>query len=210
MTTPPAPLRPRPAAFVAIAAVHFALLAGIGPSASRVSTVGPGAPIEVTLSTETRLPDPAPKVDPAWKEPVLPSIEPPLIEIRDAPPPLNAITVAATESPPGIESAPARIVTVAEVAYLTPPRPHYPAESRRSGEQGLVLLRVMIDELGRAARIEIQRSSGYARLDAAARDAVEHAVFRPYLEDGVARTVFATIPIEFNWKPRGAEGSRRS
>ena len=65
-------------------------------------------------------------------------------------------------------------------------------------EQGMVVLRVLIDEQGVACSIEIETSSGSARLDHAAREAVERAAFRPYIEDGSPRRAFVLIPIEFS------------
>jgi protein TonB len=131
---------------------------------------------------------------------ITPSVEAPLITLTEEPPP-NAITVAVAEAPPPApEPAAPRIVS--DVAYVEPPQPRYPPESRRSGEEGLVVLRVLINEMGRAARVDIERSSGHRRLDEAARLAVQRALFRPYVENGVARMALATIPIEFSWKAR--------
>ena len=66
------------------------------------------------------------------------------------------------------------------------------------GEQGVVVLRVVIDERGRACDIEIESSSGHERLDRAAREAVATAAFQPYLEDGAPRRALVLIPIEFS------------
>ena len=133
----------------------------------------------------------------------LPAMEPPVVHIAQEAP-TQAITMIVSETPRVVEAAP-RVVS--DVAYVKPPSPKYPNESRRLGEEGMVLLRVVIDEMGRANRIEIQRSSGHSRLDDAARAAVQSAVFRPYIENGVARAVLATIPIEFTWKShRAARG----
>jgi len=46
--------------------------------------------------------------------------------------------------------------------------PEYPPLSRRSGEEGTVTLEFMLEATGKAAEITIARSSGHARLDAAA------------------------------------------
>jgi protein TonB len=73
----------------------------------------------------------------------------------------------------------------------------YPSESSRRHERGTVVLRVLVDALGRPAQIQLERSSGYARLDAAARDAVQKALFRPYEVNGVAQPAQVLIPIEF-------------
>ncbi|HVW68505.1 MAG TPA: TonB family protein [Steroidobacteraceae bacterium] len=108
----------------------------------------------------------------------------------DAPPapPTPAPQPAATLEPP----------SMSEVAYLKQPSPHYPSESRRAREEGLVILRVLIDESGHASRIAVYRSSGHPRLDEAARDAVQRALFKPYINGGVARAAIAMVPVEFS------------
>ena len=83
------------------------------------------------------------------------------------------------------------------VQYLQTPRPDYPAQSKRLGEEGKVVLRVLVNQQGTAERIEVQKSSGFARLDDAARQAVQQARFKPHLEDGRPVPVFAIVPITF-------------
>jgi protein TonB len=162
------------------------------------------APIEATI-----MDIPAPSVAappppvPQLVQATMPVIEPPLITLNEeTPPPPRAITVAVAEAPPA--PAPVAPRVISDVAYVEPPRPRYPPESKRSGEEGVVILRVLINELGRAARVEIEQSSGHARLDDAARVAVQRALFRPYVENGVARAALAVIPIEFITKSRRA------
>ena len=60
-----------------------------------------------------------------------------------------------------------------------------------------MLLRVLVDPVGRPAQIQVERSSGYVRLDDAARDAVRKAMFRPHEVNGVAQAAQVLIPIEF-------------
>jgi protein TonB len=93
---------------------------------------------------------------------------------------------------------------VSTVEYVREPMPRYPPQSRKLREQGTVVLRVVIDERGTATSIEIETSSGHARLDDAARDAVLHAEFRPYVEDGEPRRALVLIPIEFALNRRPA------
>jgi protein TonB len=192
----------------AIIAVHVVLIYGLCMW-SPIRQVFNQAPLEASIIdmpnvTEAALPPPPPQIAPVQ----LPTMDPPVITISD-PPPANAITIAKVEeAPPQQTQGAPRVIT--DVAYLEPPAPKYPPESRRTGEQGLVILKVLINELGRAARIEIERSSGFARLDAAARAAVERAVFRPYVENGVPRMALATIPVDFTWKSRAAARSGRS
>ena len=116
----------------------------------------------------------------------------------DAPSAVVAVTdqkVQATSDPAGEGEA---LPTMSNVAYLQQPAPRYPPQSRRAREEGLVILRVTIDESGRVVSVEIQQSSGHPRLDEAARSAVARALFKPYVLGGVARASSATIPIEFS------------
>jgi protein TonB len=73
----------------------------------------------------------------------------------------------------------------------------YPAASLRQREQGRVLLNVLVDANGNVQRIEIARSSGHSNLDAAAREAVQRAHFKPVLRDGKAVQAWGVVPIEF-------------
>src|SRR6188768_4511857 len=104
------------------------------------------------------------------------------------------VTTAAIDTPQ-VHTAPPPMVE--EIEYVRPPEPRYPPESQRGRERGTVLLRVLVDALGRPAQIEVERSSGYSRLDAAARAAVEKALFRPYEVNGIAQPAQVLIPIEF-------------
>jgi protein TonB len=76
--------------------------------------------------------------------------------------------------------------------------PDYPQMSRRLGEQGAVVLRVMILTDGRAGEIQLLKSSGYARLDRAAIEAVREWRFVPALRGG--RPVAAWY--EWRWEFR--------
>jgi protein TonB len=84
------------------------------------------------------------------------------------------------------------------LAYATPLQPRYPPASARAHEQGTVTLRVLVDPSGIPQRVEIARSSGHARLDAAARDSVMHARFRPVMRNGEAAAAWGLVPIEFH------------
>ena len=114
----------------------------------------------------------------------------------EAPPP-EAISAAISDSAPR-SAAPTLIESV---EYVRAPAPVYPAESRRRRERGICLLRVMVDTSGRPAEIQVERSSGYERLDSAAREAVEKALFHPYEVNGIAQPAQVLIPIEFARRP---------
>jgi protein TonB len=206
---PPHRLSRKASASLVIAAVHAAILYVVATNSAVRQMLEPPVIqadiIDQQLPQEELPPPPPPKLE--FPDP--PSIEPPDIILAEEPPAPTAITVQVNEKPPP-PKADAGPRVISDVAYLEPPRPQYPAESRRTGEQGLVVLRVLIDETGRAARVEVQRSSGFARLDEAAFKAVQRAQFRPYVENGVPRQALAVVPIEFTWKSHAANNSRRS
>lgn len=88
-------------------------------------------------------------------------------------------------------------VITSGVQYLTAPQPVYPAAARRRGDEGEVLLRVLIDAQGGVEQIALERSSGIASLDQAAREAVRRARFQPYVEQGRALPAYVVVPIKF-------------
>ncbi len=157
----------------------------------------PAAPAMREAPAVAPVPTPAPVV-PAAAQHSAPQTH----EARPAPPPPAPAPVAAPApaAVPVQAAAPAERapVSVSGVEYLAPPKPDYPLASKRLGEQGKVMLRLLIDEKGHAERIEVQQSSGYSRLDEAARAAVLRAAFKPHLEDGRPVPVYVTVPISFS------------
>ncbi|HEY2255097.1 MAG TPA: energy transducer TonB, partial [Variovorax sp.] len=81
--------------------------------------------------------------------------------------------------------------------YLQNPKPVYPAMSKRLGEQGKTLLRVLIGVDGLPKQVSIKTTSGYDRLDEAARAAVMNWRFVPGKRNGVAEAMEYDVPI--NW-----------
>jgi periplasmic protein TonB len=84
------------------------------------------------------------------------------------------------------------------VRYGQNPAPSYPAEARRRGWEGTVLLLVEILENGRPDRITIKQSSGHPILDETAVGAVGRWTFIPAQRDGKAVKSFAEVPIVFS------------
>jgi protein TonB len=81
--------------------------------------------------------------------------------------------------------------------YLDNPAPVYPASSRRSGEQGRVILRVLVNANGGADEVQLRTSSGHLRLDETARDAVRRWKFVPAKRGAEAVPAWVLIPISF-------------
>lgn len=82
--------------------------------------------------------------------------------------------------------------------YLNNPKPSYPSRSMALGEEGRVMLRVAVNEHGHPVRVEIVRSSGFPRLDEAARRTVERGWrFAPARRGEQAVAGVVQVPISF-------------
>lgn len=84
------------------------------------------------------------------------------------------------------------------VAYLNNPAPSYPRLSRRMGEEGRVLLKVLVSAEGAANSVTIEKSSGSARLDQSALDAVKRWRFVPARKGSQALSAYVLVPINFS------------
>ena len=186
----------------AIGAVHALVLYVAFTFAPEIRQAVAQSPLTATFVSQAE-PTPKrelPQVAVVTPQPILQIPDLPVIDIpSDVPPSSRAITVPVQAPQPSATQAQDRSTPklVSTVEYVREPSPRYPPQSRRLREQGLVVLRVVIDERGAASSIEIETSSGHARLDDAARDAVLRAAFRPYVEDGEPRPALVLIPIEF-------------
>lgn len=82
-------------------------------------------------------------------------------------------------------------------AYLDNPPPPYPAIARRTGEQGRVLLRVLVTASGLAESVDVRTSSGSPRLDTAAQETVRRWRFVPARQGDHAVAAWVLVPINF-------------
>ena len=105
----------------------------------------------------------------------------------------SAVTPASTTGARASAVSAARF----DADYLNNPAPAYPALSRRLGEAGEVMLKVLVSATGVPARIELVRSAGSARLDRAARDAVAHWRFIPARQGELDIEDWVLVPIHF-------------
>ena len=77
-------------------------------------------------------------------------------------------------------------------------QPDYPPTSRRLGEEGSVVLQVLVGTDGKVQDGKVQTSSGFPRLDEAA---LKHALrawrFPPGTEDGKPVTAWHSVKVTF-------------
>jgi protein TonB len=80
---------------------------------------------------------------------------------------------------------------------VTPPAPPYPRRALSQHQEGVVLLRALIDAQGAARVIKLHATSGYPLLDKAALEAVETWQFMPETVNGRPVAVWVEVPVRF-------------
>jgi protein TonB len=176
MPAPPAPVPPQPRAQV--------------PSAASPGAGLPTVPPAATGSSTHALPEAAATGAPAG-------------------PPAGTSTGAATSPLTGLAAGsvagPASTAKLelpsSSANYLNNPKPVYPRRSERLGEQGVVLLSVVVAADGRVREASVKSSSGFERLDQAAREAVLAWTFVPGRRNGLAVEMSVDVPIRFQPAP---------
>jgi periplasmic protein TonB len=111
-------------------------------------------------------------------------------------PPAPVAIVEAPPAPPA-PAPPPKMIPASAIQYLVPPEPEYPRLSRRNGESGTVILRAFADEAGLPHQVQVERSSGFVRLDEAAMAAVRKTRFKPYTEYGKPVAGWVRMPFPF-------------
>ena len=104
---------------------------------------------------------------------------------------------AGPAAPSGPPAAPSLQLPSSNAEYLQNPKPAYPALSKRLGEQGKVVVRVLIGADGMPQKAELRQSSGYERLDQAALNTVLKWRYVPGKRGGVAEDMWFNVPINF-------------
>lgn len=154
-------------------------------------------------------PPPAkPRVAPPKPAPVIaaaPTPAPQPVPTFTAPaPPTVATPVTAPEAPPAPPAPPApappaapKLVPASALRYVTLPQQVYPLASRRLGEAGTVMVRVVVDVRGSPRQVSLHQSSGFARLDEQALTAMRAARFQPCTDNGHAIECMAIAPLAY-------------
>ncbi len=184
----------------------WALLSGLGRTITRQAQVVVDA---VLLSEDKPAPPPPapPPPAPAVKAPppAPPTVASPVVPLLPSP---NAVTVApapavpAVTTPPSAPAAPVSraepVRTAAGVNAANCEKPEYPSASRRLEEEGTVHLRFLVGVDGKVIQSEIEKSSGFKRLDEAARAGLAKCQFRPATVDGKPEQAWASI--RYTWR----------
>ena len=87
-----------------------------------------------------------------------------------------------------------------EVLYQPDADAYYPSFSKRSGEQGTVIVRLIIDQSGNVEDIALLQSSTFPRLDRAASEIGRRYRFKPFVVNGSPQRISTNLLIKFDLK----------
>lgn len=212
----PAPRAARRAGLVAAVALHLgAIGAVLAYEPARTTLAVPAAiAVEWITTAAPRAEEPAPeppkpvkaaprprqpkRVQPAHSEPA-PLAAAPVPEQAADPVPAPTSTPAPA-AVAAIDPTPAPVVITPPIYnadYLANPAPAYPALSRRTREQGRVILRVHVTPAGTVDDVQVRTSSGHARLDDSALETVKQWKFVPAKRGADPVAAWVLVPISF-------------
>lgn len=200
-----------------VIALHAALIVALLQFEPVRTAVTTAAPVMATLISPPRdKPEVPPKpLPPQPQVRPRPAPQPPIITAQPQapstytappPPPTPVATLPVEVAPvepvavaPALEPAPAPVIPPRfNAAYLNNPAPAYPLESRQMGEEGRVVLRVLVNEHGLPQEIQVRTSSGFVRLDTTAQDTVRRWKFVPARRGDTAVGAWVLVPMTFN------------
>ena len=159
-------------------------------------------PLETKIIQEMKPPPPEapPPPPPKFAPPPPDFIPPPEVNVAVETPPTNTITAVSSKPAP-----PAPPTPVAQTAAHVPPvvkaghcrEPEYPPASERLGEEGRVVLQLLVNTDGKVIDSKVESSSGHPRLDEAARAALSLCKFTPGTYQGQPEQAWGRIAYVF-------------
>jgi len=159
-------------------------------------------PVEAQLIEDAKPDIPPPPPPPPQKSaPPPPEYVPPVDIPTTATAGVNAIaSVSTTPAPPPPPAPPAVAVRTAPIinAAASCQKPEYPSASRRNEEEGTVQLRFLIGPEGNVLESQVEKSSGFTRLDEAARSALSRCQFKPGTLNGKPEQSWASM--KYTWR----------
>jgi len=169
------------------------------------------APVEAVLLEELKPPPPPPPPPPPKNLPPPPPAYVPPVEVQvNTPPPINAIAAVSNKPQPEAPPSPLPVVsappappapiarTAAVISASSCEKPEYPSASRRLEEEGTVTLKFLVGVDGRVKESAVDKSSGFKRLDEAARQGLSKCQFKPGTENG--QPVEGWASMRYTWK----------
>src|ERR1700760_1982957 len=198
----------RGAALIAVLLLHVLIVYGFytGLASQLVQKIIP--PVEIAQIDKPKDIDKPPPPPPKLEE-IKPYVPPPeFVDIQQAAPETNAISVVThTNAPPPPAPVAAPVQRVVSSPKMDPKHPfkigeeYYPDASKRAGEEGSCILLMKVSATGQILDATVQTSSGFPRLDDACLKGVKGQKMMPAMEDG--KGVEGTFPFKITWKLTG-------
>ena len=182
---------------LAVIGIHIAIIYVLAISMGVIDMPKYATPMEAVMIQDTQetKPEPVPVVKPDIE------VQQPVDE------PMPQVAVDEPVAPPAENPMPASDNAIAATAATGAPaqdlktasrvEPTYPPVSRRNGEEGIVRLKVLVDEKGRAKDVQIAQSSGFPRLDEAAKQAVARWKFVAATNGSSAIQAWTQVAVNF-------------
>jgi protein TonB len=166
------------------------------PAPRRKPVVPPPQPVTKAPPTPKRVAATPPK--PVLAAATVPAETAPA-PMRAAPPSsAPAVASSAPQAARAAESAKAGLAVIRTPRFRSrPDAPRYPRRSLALNEEGVVIVRALVGPDGNSGEVVVHRSSGFARLDDAARRAVSGWAFEPARIAGQLVYAWIEVPVRF-------------
>lgn len=184
-----------------VVVLHLLIVWAINSGLARAFVKKIKGPVEAVLLEDQKpdIPPPPPPPPPKNLPPPPPAYVPPVDVPVAAPATANAIAAVSNTPPPPAPVVKAEPVRTGAVVNSTNcEKPEYPSASRRLEEEGTVFLRFLVGADGKVVQAEVEKSSGYKRLDEAARAGLSRCQFKPATVDGKPEQAWASM--KYTWR----------
>jgi protein TonB len=201
-----------------VVVLHLLLFWAISSGLARSFVKMMQGPVEAVLVEDAKPdipPPPPPPPPPKDLPPPPPAYVPPVEVAVAAPAPVNTIAAVTAAAPAqAAPNAPVAVAPAAPAPAPAPPAapvrvsavvnsancetPDYPSASRRLEEEGTVSLRFLVGVDGKVIQSEVVKSSGFKRLDEAARAGLSRCAFKPATVNGKPEQAWASM--NYTWR----------
>lgn len=178
---------------IIIVAVHVVLIWAAATTMGIIKMPNLAKPIEaIFIDQPEEQHEPVKVIKPEMETPVVDP--PPIVDT------IPEIEVPVDEPAPAAITAETSVTPPAETSDMKVNRrvdPIYPPASRRAGEEGTGVYRVLVGANGRPMDVQVVTSSGFPRLDEAALVAIRKWVFQPAVAGGQNVDSWTRVKVQF-------------
>lgn len=173
---------------------------GAGPTTAPTQPTPESAPPEPQTPPRQAEAEPLPLPPPAPPSPSEPSAVPRQASVQPLPHAEEGlqINIGGTDSDTNAVAIGPQFIPASVDTKYRNRDPVYPEDAVRRAEQGAVVLLIHVSPQGLVSSVDVEQSSGFARLDQSARDAVSTWHFLPAVRDGQPVTFDMPLRVVFH------------